>query len=831
MAALFLSNIISKHACRIVLVCILALLEGAQAQEPAWTELRCTPEEQSFYRIASSVEILCDSSKKYTFEDVLLDSTNFRSLPQLHTNRLNFGFMTSAYWIRFRLRDSQMRAWSFLFLPISYTDSVECYARLPNGQWERSLSGKAIPIAQRSVFWRSAAFRLPISQETTVLVRLSGGWVFSNEPAIMTTSALDSYIQQEKFIYGLFVGLVIALSLYNFFLYIRLRDRAYGFYLLYILFFSTHALVFDSLLYYEIFPYWATRISSLSIMVLPNLAGTYLALFASELLLLKDTQLRLWRVNLILALVSAALGILALFVGAATTHPLSGILFPLSGVVGIASTLVILGAALRSAWQKETVGRYFLVATATFLVSIFIKLLANFNLITLNYGTYYGALIGFAVQLLLFSFALADRIRILQRKLAAEHEQTLLAKQERLAEHQKNEALQAANAEILAQQVKLQDQKLFIESANLELQQVNETLTEQQQLLEEQAREAESRNRELAKVHAQALQSNEEIARQRDKLSHQKSALEEKQQSLETAYHELHAANGELRRQQLLLEEQTVETELLNTELNERNSELRLLSEERNELLGIVSHDLKNSIASIQGLAEVLSATDTRISEEQYRNIVNLIGQNAYRMNKLVKNLLDVNAIEHGSLMPKLKAVDVSYLFGQTISQYQGRAAQKNIRLFFHNPESVIALADEEMTLQIADNLISNAVKYSPRGGAVHITIDRYEPPTAPSDVAPHFAMQSGIRAAEYFANTPLCVIIVKDEGMGILPEELPRLFGKFARLSTRPTGDEDSTGLGLSIVKKFAAGMNGEVWCESELGKGSAFIVTLPLA
>jgi signal transduction histidine kinase len=104
--------------------------------------------------------------------------------------------------------------------------------------------------------------------------------------------------------------------------------------------------------------------------------------------------------------------------------------------------------------------------------------------------------------------------------------------------------------------------------------------------------------------------------------------------------------------------------------------------------------------------------------------------------------------------------------------------------------------------MQVLDNLISNAVKYSPLGKRILVRV----------------------------VNTDRAVRIeIQDEGPGLSEDDKSKLFGKFARLSARPTGGEYSTGLGLSIVKKMVEAMNGKVWCESELGKGATFIVELP--
>ena len=106
--------------------------------------------------------------------------------------------------------------------------------------------------------------------------------------------------------------------------------------------------------------------------------------------------------------------------------------------------------------------------------------------------------------------------------------------------------------------------------------------------------------------------------------------------------------------------------------------------------------------------------------------------------------------------------------------------------------------------MQIIDNLVSNAVKYSPPGKNIYVQVRQFE---------------GGVRGE------------VRDEGPGISAEDQKRLFGKFARLSAQPTAGEHSTGLGLAIVKRLVESMKGKVWRESEIGRGAAFIVEFSLA
>ncbi len=268
--------------------------------------------------------------------------------------------------------------------------------------------------------------------------------------------------------------------------------------------------------------------------------------------------------------------------------------------------------------------------------------------------------------------------------------------------------------------------------------------------------------------------------------------------------------NTELQRQQMLLEVQAVEIETsnvnlqeLNQQLESQNQELVDYNNEKNEILGIVAHDLKNPIAAIRGLAELLSAGF--VEPQQTREITEQISMTADRMLELVKNLLDINRLESGGMQFESVKFNIAPLVEGTIGQYKTYAEAKNITLHYAAEAlSSIVFADEQAMIQVLDNLISNAVKYSPHGKNVFVRI------------------ASGLDAVR---------VEVQDEGQGISDEDKKKLFGKFARLSARPTGGEHSTGLGLSIVKRMVEAMDGRVWCESELGKGATFIVELPMS
>ncbi len=262
--------------------------------------------------------------------------------------------------------------------------------------------------------------------------------------------------------------------------------------------------------------------------------------------------------------------------------------------------------------------------------------------------------------------------------------------------------------------------------------------------------------------------------------------------------------NTELHRQQSLLEEQAQEIEITNTQLQEQNIALQELNREKNEFLGIAAHDLKNPLASIVLTAQLLHRKDAQItSEARLSRLVN-IEQVAARMQEIIANLLDVNAIESGGITLTLSKQTLSDVAKSVTEEYRDVAAKKRIALHFNDAEASDACiqADGGRLREVLENLVSNAVKYSFFDANVYVTIE---------------ARIDAVRCT------------VTDEGPGISNDDKRKLFGKFARLSAQPTAGEHSTGLGLSIVKKLVEMMHGTIWCESELGKGAAFTVEFP--
>lgn len=238
-------------------------------------------------------------------------------------------------------------------------------------------------------------------------------------------------------------------------------------------------------------------------------------------------------------------------------------------------------------------------------------------------------------------------------------------------------------------------------------------------------------------------------------------------------------------------------------EIQTKNADLIRLNHEKNEFIGIVSHDLKNPLSGIRGLAEIIRESSETFSPEEISKYSQMIFEESERMFQLITNLLDVNAIETDKFNINLENINIINMLQKIIRNYTDRAEIKELQLHFEYPEQDLLLqSDRIMTEQILDNLISNAIKYSPIGKHIFIRVTKHE---------------------------QVICCEVEDQGRGLSEQEQRKLFKKFSRLSTKPTGGEHSTGLGLFIVKKLIAALGGEVQCKSQLGKGSVFSVIFP--
>jgi PAS domain S-box-containing protein len=229
----------------------------------------------------------------------------------------------------------------------------------------------------------------------------------------------------------------------------------------------------------------------------------------------------------------------------------------------------------------------------------------------------------------------------------------------------------------------------------------------------------------------------------------------------------------------------------------EAAARLRSLDEMKHTFLQAVSHDLRTPLASILGLAITLERGDVRLSEEDTRHLAGRIEHNARRLERLVTNLLDLDRLARGVLTPTFESVDVGELVRRTVAE-----ADPTVRDQVDvSTASTEVLVDPPKIERIVENLLVNAVKHTPRGTPIHVSV---------------------------LASDEGATILVEDEGPGV-PEDLrERIFEEFLRGEDRHEASP-GVGVGLSLVRRFAEMHHGRAWVEERAGGGASFRVFLP--
>ncbi len=241
----------------------------------------------------------------------------------------------------------------------------------------------------------------------------------------------------------------------------------------------------------------------------------------------------------------------------------------------------------------------------------------------------------------------------------------------------------------------------------------------------------------------------------------------------------------------------------LQRELAKKNVQLERLNALKNQFLGMAAHDLRTPLSAILSYTEFLLDEAADILNSEHVEFLSIIQKSSHFMLQLVSELLDVSTIASGKLVLDLYPTDLVALTQHNVALNSVLAQKKGIQLTFqHQGDIPKLLIDQAKIEQVLNNLISNAVHYSQPNSTVDIRLYQQETQV---------------------------ILSVKDEGPGIPPDEVEKLFKLFGRTSVRSTDGEKSTGLGLAICRRIVLEHQGEIWVESQVNQGSTFYVALP--
>ena len=234
-------------------------------------------------------------------------------------------------------------------------------------------------------------------------------------------------------------------------------------------------------------------------------------------------------------------------------------------------------------------------------------------------------------------------------------------------------------------------------------------------------------------------------------------------------------------------------------ELSAAEARISAAAAMRDDLLAIVSHDLRNPLFAIISAASLLADDGVRADDASISHCVKIIDRNGRRMASMIKDLLDFEGIRGEGLSVEPALHTIGPLLDETLEMIQPQAREKSLQTTSHCPDTATAWLDRERTLQVLSNLVGNAVKFTPEHGTVTLTAE--------------------LTATEV-------TIAVRDTGPGIPRGDVPHVFDRYWQAKR---SDRRGIGLGLPIAKGLVEAQGGKLWVESEPGRGTTFFFTLP--
>ena len=741
------------------------------------------------YPLSRAFTYLEDDTASLTLEQVLQPSVQSRFKPITQAPAAtNFGSSRSAIWLQVQLRpdSSAPRRW-LLEVATPPLDQLDVYTPNQKGGFDRQAGGDAMPFSARAVAHRNHVkpVDLPPGQTTTIYLRIWSQGTVSAPSTLWQADALWVSDQASYSVFSLYFGLLGGLLLYNLLLFFSVRDRAYLVYVAFVAAIGLSQASSSGLAAQFLWPdsvWWNNNSTNTHY----ALSGAFGVWFACTFLASRVTMpwLDRWMRVLILGWIATCVSALTLpyrvTVLAVTSLAVLSVL-----TVALAGTLAVL--------RKHPGAQYFGLAWAALLLGVAVLTLHNNGFLPSNAFTANALLIGSSVEMVLLSFALADRINTARREKELAQAQMGLEQAMVQALQQSQEHYRAVIEHVGEGMLVVQHGRIVF--ANRRASEIFDT-----------ARDTIIQRGVAAYLHA----DDREMIIERIRLRLAGETLPERC--------EVRLQNGDLPPKWLEVGDTLVPWDGGNgvliffldvTQRRQADTDMRTavrrqqeLNDLRSRFVSMTSHEFRTPLATILSSQELLRHYHERLPASERVELLGVIASGVHRMTTMLDRVLLLGKADARMLEFRPALVDLQVfcqaLVQETLSLPHNAGCQVVLQC---PPELAPTLCDEKLLRHILTNLLSNAVKYSPQGGEVRLRV---------------------------LPELDQLVLEVSDQGIGIPQQEIDHLFESFHRASN--VGNIHGTGLGLAIVKNAVDLHGGTITVSSTLGQGTCFTVTLPL-
>ncbi len=683
-------------------------------------------DEQSIKSIGANIYLLKDETNSLTIDDVV-NSDKFKKSTE---NVPNLGISKSTFWIKFSIQNKLVNRRILLQLQYPIIDEIEFYTPSKNNKFDTLFAGELLPFKERIINNQNYLFYLdiPVEETFTYYMKVKSGEQIQLPLLIGAQQPIYEDLIQKDLVFGLYIGIILVMAIYNLFVFFTVRDRSYLYYVLYIVFVGLTQAVLQGYGFKYLWPNSSWLVLQSTFLV-PVINGWTAIAFVKHFLDTKKTYPlgdKILSITFFFYFLCFVLSLMNQFYYAQN-------LVQLTAMIGSLLTIYI---AYRIGKQGYRPAKYFLVAWTIFLLSVVVFVLRNFNILPYNNLTFYALQIGSALEVTLLSFALADKINIYRKEKEESQMQALRALQE-------NEKIIKEQNIIL--EVKVEERTQELNQSNIEL---NTALTDlknaQTQLVD--AEKMASLGQLTAGI---AHEINNPINFVSSNIKPLRRDIEDIQDLIKK-YEEVVSQKN--------LTDQFVEVDNLKKELD-----YDYLTHEIDVLLKGMADGAGRTVEIVKGLKS-FSRLDE--SDLKYANI-----------NEGIESTLIILSSTFRGKVSIIKELGV-------IPEVECFAGKLN---------------------QVFMNIINNA---------------------AQAVLSAHTNDDEGKVVIKTQSNGDNVSVHIIDNGTGMTEEVRSKIFDPF--FTTKKAGE--GTGLGLSIVFSIIELHKGTIEVKSELGKGSEFIITLPL-